>query len=78
MKTRVRSQDGATTDIDKSEGVEILDDEGLLAAVVLTDRKGTVHFLTPGDVLFNAYIRSNRLRPAKVHKHEPFPVEQPV
>jgi hypothetical protein len=74
MIKRVRRQDGSTVVVDKAEAIEVLDEHGRLAVVVLVDRKDTTHILTPGDALFNAYCRSHGMVAGQVHKHEAMPV----
>jgi hypothetical protein len=66
---RVRQQTGETVTIDKMEAVEILGLDGRLAAVVIQDRKGTIHVAYPGDPLFAGYCRVYGMQPAQLHKH---------
>lgn len=74
---RIRKQDGSTTKVDKFEAVEILDTDGRLAMVTVTDRRDVIKHLFPGDPLFTGYCRAHGMYPATVHRHDPFPV-QPV
>lgn len=71
---RVRHNDGSTTRI-QGEAVEFLDLDGNLGVLLLQDKKGTVRILTPSDALFRAYCNTQGMTPARVHVHEPFPLQ---
>ncbi len=72
---RLRKQNGETVLVNKMEAVEILDWEGNLGALVLSERSGTIRILTPGDPLFTAYCRAHGTAVANVHVHQPFPLQ---
>lgn len=69
---RIRDKSGNVVPVSAGVAVEFLDENGRLGAVIIQKHDGLVEILTPGDQVFNAYANINKLRPAKVHKHEPF------
>jgi hypothetical protein len=69
---RVRDKSGKATEIEGGVAVEFVSGDGRLGAVILQKHDGTIEIATPGDHAFNAYAHVNRLRSAKVYKHEPF------
>jgi hypothetical protein len=70
---RIRRQNGDVIPIPDSAAVEILGDDGGVAVVITTDRKGTIRVIVPPDPLFNAYCRTQGAKQsARVHVHTPF------
>lgn len=69
---RVRQQSGKVIPVDDDQAVEILGDDGKLAMVIVTRKKGSIQVLVPGDPLFNGYCKMNGLLQAKVTVHGQF------
>lgn len=70
---RLRKQTGELIPIVDKCAIEITDGIGNLAAVLIQQPGGSIHFLTPGDPLFNAHLIVTGQRPSKVVIHEPVP-----
>jgi len=68
---RLRKPDGSVTEVDTANAVEMIDAQGRLAVVTIQRSSGQVQILTPGDPVFNAYCRTQKLSPSKVTVHEP-------
>lgn len=68
---RIRKNRHEVQPVNDADAVEIVH-EGRLAMVIIHERGGSVRVMTPGDPLFNAYCRANRLTPSNVTVHEPF------
>jgi len=66
---RIRQQNGESVDIDRAEAVEILGLDRRVAAVIIQDRKGSIHVSYPGELLFTGYCRARNLAAARVHQH---------
>jgi precorrin-6B methylase 1 len=69
---QIRKRSGEVISTDTSMAVEFVDSLGKLAAVITQSAGGSVSFLTPGDPVFNAYARIQKLQTSKVTIHEPF------
>jgi hypothetical protein len=69
---RVRSERGKpAVEVPKSAAVEVVDQQGKLALLILDRGDNGIHVVTAGDMLFNAYCRANSLYPSRVTVHEP-------
>jgi precorrin-6B methylase 1 len=69
---QIRKRSGEVISTDTSMAVEFVDSLGKLAAVITQSAGGSVSFLTPGDPVFNAYARIQKMQVSKVTVHEPF------
>ena len=69
---RRRQSNGDVIQLSQDEAIEVVDSDGRLGLVVMRDHKDTVRVMTPGDPLFAGYCRTNGMKPAKVHFHDPF------
>lgn len=70
---RIRHKDGRVAQAPGDSAVEITDDSGCLAMVIVTNATG-IRCATVGDPLFNAHLRIHKLRPSSVVVHEPLPL----
>jgi hypothetical protein len=70
---RLRKHTGEVVPIDGRVAIEIVDMTGNLGAVVIQQADGAIHFITPGDPLFNAHLLVTNQRASKVVVHEPTP-----
>lgn len=73
---RIRHKDGRVAQTPDDAFVEITDDKGCLAMVIVTNATG-VRCATAGDPLFNAHLRLHRMTPSRVIVHEPLPQLKP-
>lgn len=69
---RIRKGNGDTVNLSHHQAIEIVDGGGLLGMVIVSDKKETIRILTPGDYLFTAYCNNNKMKPSKLHIHDPF------
>ena len=70
---RLRHQNGDVVPVDGRVAIEIVDMLGNLGAVIIQQADGAIHFITPGDPLFNAHLLVTNQRASKVVVHEPAP-----
>jgi len=70
---RLRKPTGEVIPISDKVAIEITDMMGNLGAVIIQQADGAIHFITPGDPLFNAHLLVTNQRASKVVVHEPAP-----
>ncbi len=72
MPIQLRGKDGAPHRIEQPIEVEVLDNDGRLAVVIVQRPGGSVRIMTPGSRDFAVYCHSTKQIPSKVVVHEDF------
>lgn len=76
MPLVIRGNDRQPYPISKAGAVEVVDNDGNLAVVVVQSASGSVQITTPGSLLFAQYCRQIGATPSKVNVHEDYPTSR--
>lgn len=77
MPLIIRGNDRRPHRVDAAGAIEVVDNEGRIAVIIMQSPSGSVKIVTPGNILFKQYCQQVGGTPSTVHVHEDYAVAAP-
>lgn len=78
MPLVIRGNDRRPHRIDAAGAIEVVDNDGAIAVIIMQAPSGSVQIVTPGNPLFTQYCQQIGGVASRVHVHEDYVVQPPI